>query len=1028
MSDSSTTLASENLIQFMGTVEAFSPFAADELEYLAEHSQAMSYNLGDSIINIGETAKGLYLIRSGRVRLFANKGEKEKSVEICSAGDTFGEIGVLKDRAMEYAVRASDKTEIILFQREKIMKLLLENKSARDFMVRYIAFRISGGFVSHLLDLRNRVERHELKEIVCQIGVRRVSAGERILTQDSSDNRDLYLIRSGHIRLVRQENETDYDLTVLGTGEVFGEKACLNYSVQQVSAIADCDSILLIVPQKTLHFILERHTAVRQVLEKRIEFLENEVLRIQKLAERKKKRFSFDTWSLPNRGEKILRGFPFTEQAEERDCGAACLSMICKHYDIPISLGKLREIANVTTEGSTMESLSRAGESLGFTMRGVKCTYQTLHDFNMPLIVHWKGYHYIIVYGISKNHVWVADPGMGFQKMTVAEFEQGWTGNCLVFTLDDTVRTNNDSLLHEKNVAPSPWSRFAHYLTPFKKNLSDIFIAALMLQILGIAPPIIIQNILDRALTHQSFDFLNVLIAGFVIITIFSHITGFINSYMMSFLIRKLDFGMISHFYKYVLALPISFFAKRKTGDIMARFYENNTVRRFMTQSSISTVINTLMIFTYFIVMFMYNVKLTLMMMAFLPPMILLILLATPKYKDYARKTFYAGADAQSLLVETLGSAECVKGMGVERSMRLKWEKKYAKTLHLKYRSEIFTTIIGTISGIIKTMTYITLLWTGSRMVMAQELTIGQLMAFHALIGSVMSPVMSLVMVWNELQETLVAMERLGDVLDLEPEQSPKEFCSKIVLPDMKGDIRFENVYFRYGDKDSPHILKNINLNIRAGSMVALVGPSGSGKSTFAKLLVGFYKPCEGRIYVDDYDLNMIDKTHYRSQIGYVMQSNQLFSGTVSENIALGDPQPDFARITESAKLADADGFIRNLSMGYEQVVGERGIGLSEGQIQRICIARALYHDPRILIMDEATSALDSETESHIKTNLRHILKGRTAIVIAHRLSTIMNADHILVVHNGAIAEHGSHQELFGKKGMYYQLVQRQQL
>ena len=283
-------------------------------------------------------------------------------------------------------------------------------------------------------------------------------------------------------------------------------------------------------------------------------------------------------------------------------------------------------------------------------------------------------------------------------------------------------------------------------------------------------------------------------------------------------------------------------------------------------------------------------------------------------------------------------------------------------------------------------------------------------------------------MVWNELQETLVAMERLGDVLDLEPEQKPEESRFKIVLPDMKGDIRFENVWFRYGEPENPHILKNIDLHIRAGSMVALVGPSGSGKSTFAKLVVGFYKPTEGRIYVDDYDMNMLDKEQYRSRIGYVMQDNALFSGTVSENIAIGDSQPDPRRIAEVAKLADADGFIRNLSMGYEQVVGERGTGLSEGQIQRICIARALYHDPCLLIMDEATSALDSESESHIRSNLRQILNGRTAIVIAHRLSTIMSADRILVLHNGAIAEQGDHRELLDKKGMYYHLVQKQQL
>jgi len=572
----------------------------------------------------------------------------------------------------------------------------------------------------------------------------------------------------------------------------------------------------------------------------------------------------------------------------------------------------------------------------------------------------------------------------------------------------------------------SPWRRFIGYLKPFKKNLSDLFFAALIIQVLGLAPPIIIQNILDRVVVHQSYDLLNLMIIGLAISLIFSHIAGFLSSYLMSFMIRKLDFSMISHFYQYVLSLPVDFFIKRKTGDIMARFHENNTIRSFMTEGSISTVLNTLMIFTYFIVMFIYNVKLTLMLLAFLPPIILLTLAATPRYKDYARKTFYAGADAESLLVETLSGAEVVKGMGVERPMRLKWEKKYAKTLDLRYRAQIFAVLINTFSGLLKAGTYVTLLWAGSGMVLSQELTIGQLMAFNALIGSVMTPLMGLVGVWDGLQETLVAMERLGDVLELEPEQKPENFSSRILLPDLKGDIRFDSVYFRYGAKENPYILKNISLEIKSGTTVAIVGQSGSGKSTFAKLLMGFYRPVEGKIYVDDYDMNMLDMEYYRAKIGYVMQSNSLFSGTVSENIAIGEQNPDQRRIAEVSKFADADGFIRNLPLGYEQVVGERGTGLSGGQVQRICIARALYHDPRILIFDEATSSLDTESESNIQTSMRQILKGKTAVIIAHRFSTVRNADRILVLFNGEIKEDGSHEELFAKKGMYYHLVQKQ--
>jgi ATP-binding cassette subfamily B protein len=398
----------------------------------------------------------------------------------------------------------------------------------------------------------------------------------------------------------------------------------------------------------------------------------------------------------------------------------------------------------------------------------------------------------------------------------------------------------------------------------------------------------------------------------------------------------------------------------------------------------------------------------------------------TPKYKDYARRDFEASTTAEAILMETIGGAETVKATGIERSMRLKWEDKYAKALDVQYRASRFNAVVGLIGQLLNASTSIIMLWVGANLVLSQELTIGQLIAFNMLMGSVMAPLMGLVGMWNALHEAGVAMERLGDILDMEPEQSPEEITSRIMLPDLRGDIRFDNVFFRYGEKETPYVLENISFEMKAGEMIAIVGQSGSGKTTLAKLLVGFHPPTEGKIMVDGYDLNFIDKEYYRAQIGYVMQSNLLFSGPVSENIAIGDPHPDKRKIVEVAKMADAHDFIANLPRGYEQIVGERGMGLSGGQLQRLCIARALYNNPRLLIFDEATSALDTQSESNILKNMRHILEGRTAIVIAHRLSTVMSADKILVLHRGSLVEQGNHQELVEKKGMYYRLIQKQ--
>ena len=322
--------------------------------------------------------------------------------------------------------------------------------------------------------------------------------------------------------------------------------------------------------------------------------------------------------------------------------------------------------------------------------------------------------------------------------------------------------------------------------------------------------------------------------------------------------------------------------------------------------------------------------------------------------------------------------------------------------------------------------TTVLILWLGATLVLEQQLTIGQLIAFNMLMGSVMSPLMGLVGMWDELHEAGVAMERLGDVLDMEPEESPEGVASRIAIPDLRGHIQFENVYYRYGGKETAYVLENISFEIEEGSTVAIVGHSGSGKSTLAKMVVGFYQPTEGKILVDGYDLSLVDKEYFRPQVGYVMQSNLLFSGTIAENIAFGESNPDRKRIIEVATMADAHGFISKMPLGYEQLVGERGAGLSGGQMQRLCIARSIYHDPRLLIFDEATSALDTQSESNILHNLQDVLKGRSAIIIAHRLSTIMNADKILVLYNGSIIEEGNHETLIDRQGMYYQLIQKQ--
>jgi subfamily B ATP-binding cassette protein HlyB/CyaB len=1003
--------------EFLSTVEILSPFTRAELERMAQAAEVRFYAFGDTICKAGEAADGLYVIKSGSVRVFSHENGKEVSTGVRKAGDVFGDIAMLRDARHELSARASLKTELWFIPRQAIEPLVTQNAVAQDFVTRYVAISSAGGLVARLFDLRGKVSKDELEEFVRSVGVKRVAAGKEILQQDGRDDHRLYVLRQGQVSLVYREGADEFRLATLQPGETFGEKACLMRQEQAVSAVAASNVTLLVIPEKTAHFMLERNGDLREVLEDRIRFVEREVQRQKQLAERRRRPLRLDLQSEPGLGERVLKRFALVEQAEEMDCGAACLAMLCRHYGLQATLGKLRELANVTTQGATLDSLARAGEALGFSARGVQCTFDALQGFELPFVVHWEGYHYVIVYGVSARQVWVADPAVGFRKMPLEQFERGWSGTCLVFTPGQQMGA--------AEVARSPWIRFIGYLRPYRSILLHLFLATFVIQMLGIVPPMIIQNILDGVIVHQNVSLLHLLILGLVVSTVFSQLMATVRAYLANYMVRNLDFSMMAQFFKHTMSLPYSFFAKRKTGDIVARFQENQTIRAFLTESTVTTMLNLLMVFIYFTILFLYNVKLTLLLIGFVVPIIALTVLTTPRIKNYARDVFTVSTDAHSFLMEALGGVETIKGMGSERPVRLKWEKKYVKALNTQYRAQQFNILVGLASQLLNAATTITILWAGASLVLAHELSIGQLIAFNALMGSVLAPLMGLVALWSRLADAGVAMERLGDVLDIEPEQKPGDVGSRVVLPDLQGDLKLEGVYFRFGE-DTPYVLENISIDIRRGELVAIVGRSGSGKTTLAKLLVGFYGPSEGKIMVDGYDMSAIDKDYYRAQVGYVMQSNLLFSGTIAENVASGDETPDRRRIEQVAKMADAHGFISKMPLGYEQVVGERGVGLSGGQVQRLCIARALYHDPRLLVFDEATSALDTQSESNIIANMHDILAGRTAVIIAHRLSTIMRADKIVVLYEGSIVEQGRHEELIARRGMYYELVQKQ--
>ena len=714
-----------------------------------------------------------------------------------------------------------------------------------------------------------------------------------------------------------------------------------------------------------------------------------------------------------------IRRFPFLQQHDETDCGAACLGMICKHYGMPIGLSRLRDMAGVSRDGVSLAGLAEAAEGLGFLTRGVRTDYGRLRRADLPAVVHWMGNHFVILFQITPEYAMVADPAIGTRKLSRREFEASWTGVALL--LEPTDR------MAESEPTRSSFRRFLPLVRPHTGILCEILLASLLLNLFGLASPIFTQTIVDRVLVHQDRDLLNLMLIGMVVVAVFQMGTSALRTYLVAYVSARLSIAMLSRFYRHLLALPMRFFAVRRTGDMTARFGENAKIQALLTGATVSAVLDVMMLFVYAGLMFYYHARLAAVALAFVPLSAGLALIYTPVLKSISQRVFLAQAEQSSALIDSLRGIDVVKAMSVERSARWQWERHYVKQVQVGFRGTKMQMLFGTLSGLTNLFSSTFILWYGATLVIAGELSVGQLMAFNALTGNITGPVTGLIGLWPQVQGARIALDRLNDVYET-PVEVSRRGDGGVTPGRAEGRITFEKVCFRYGASDQEsHVLNGVDLNVTPGQRVAVVGRSGAGKTTLVKLIPRLFDPTEGRVTLDGIDLRDLRPEWLRRQVGMVLQEPFLFNGTIAENIALGEDEIALERMVEAARVAHAHGFIANLPMGYETRVGEQGARLSGGQRQRIAIARALYRDPRVLVLDEATNALDTESEQAILENLEEILKDRTAFIIAHRMSTVRDADLIVVLDNGHIAETGDHEGLMERRGLYHSL-NRQQL
>ncbi len=705
-----------------------------------------------------------------------------------------------------------------------------------------------------------------------------------------------------------------------------------------------------------------------------------------------------------------------TEEKEQQklDFGLQCLMTIAAYYRIPADAKNIIHL--LAMEGKTFgdDDLLRGAKLLKIKAKSAEIIPEKLSKMTFPAMLKTSGGYLLILKADGERCLVISEENNVPHVITMEQLSKIWYGKILLFV--PRMMQNRDVKFGFKWFIPT--------IIKYKTPLLEVLAAAFIMQVLGLLSPLITQSVIDKVLVHNSLSTLDVLAIGLLLIAVFETILSVARNYVFTHTASKIDVILSCRLFNHLFRLPLRYFETRRVGDTVARVRELENIRRFLTGVPMNTLLDSLFIIVYIIVMTFYSPKLTLITLASIPIFVLISALVTPVLKSRLDEKFNCGAESQSYLVEAVTGVQTIKSFAIEPSAQKKWEGLLANYTKAGFKTSMLSGNAGAAAQFVQKIFDLLILWIGARLVIDGKLTVGQLVAFRMLSGRVSGPVLRLVQMWQDFQQTSISVQRLGDIFNTKPE--PTMDNSKTRLPAIKGDIRFDKVSFRYR-ADGAEVIKNMSFGIRPNTVVGIVGRSGSGKSTISKLVQRLYVPESGKILIDGVDLALADPNWLRTQIGVVLQENFLFNASIRENIALQNPAASMDEIIHAAKIAGAHDFILELSEGYDTMVGEKGTGLSGGQKQRIAIARALLTNPKILIFDEATSALDYESESIIQQNLKEICKGRTVLIIAHRLSTLKDADLIMVVERGQIAEYGTKDKLIEAKGLYYHLLSQQQ-
>lgn len=721
-----------------------------------------------------------------------------------------------------------------------------------------------------------------------------------------------------------------------------------------------------------------------------------------------------------------MPNFPFYKQLDSKDCGPTCIRIIANHYGRSFSTESIRKLTFMTREGVSLLAISNSAEALGFRTLGSKINFDQLKECQLPLIAHWRQKHFVVVYKITNNKVYVSDPAFGLITYKTTDFLEGWLSKKndekigVVLLMEPTPKFY-EAIETEKKIS---FSFFLNYLRPFKSFYFQLFLGMFVGLLFSLITPFLTQSIVDIGINNQNIGFIQMVMIAQVMLAISSTVLGFVRSWIFLHMGSRMSIAIISDYLIKLLKLPVAFFETKTIGDIMQRIGDHSRIQGFISSTTLSTIFSFINFIVFGAIMAYYNLKILLFFLLGSSVYATWVALFLKKRKEFDYKLFEQNSARQTTMVQLISGIRDIKLHNFEKQKRWEWERLQAKGFKISIKQMILSQYQQVGGFFIQQAQSITISYISAKAVIDGEMTFGMMLSMQYILGQISAPISQFIGLLNTYQDAKISFERISEVHDNKDEENNN--ISKILsLPDDR-TIKLENLNFSYEGIHGKKVLDNIDLTIPEKKITAVVGASGSGKTTLLKLLLRFYDTYEGKMKVGNYNLKNISHQFWREHCGAVMQDGFIFSDTIAANICIGDEDVDVNKLDYAAQMANIIDFINELPLGYDTKIGTDGVGISQGQRQRILIARAVYKNPVYLFFDEATNSLDTNNERVIVDNLSKVFEGKTVLIIAHRLSTVKNADQIVVMDSGKIVEVGTHKELVETKGKYFDLVKNQ--